>query len=73
MTPGWDLDGSPDDTRNVYAASVKAGTCSDYQRQCVDHATLEADSADHLHSSPMLHVVATSDEENPFDHDFGLA
>ena len=65
---GWDLQGSPDATENLYARPTMR---TDDSLHAIDrqlYAELE-----HISSPSPSHFVLTSDEEeNPFEHDMTL-
>ena len=79
LTHGWDLSGSPEDTRNLYAvaAGIKHSTCSDTANSAVDTLLYEG-TYDNPDPSTVgtfasrAYAIASDDDVDPFEHGFEL-
>ena len=77
LTERWDLQGSPDATRNLYeqvSRSRSTGLDDSGGHVVIDCRLLQHSDSNvaPLHTSTSYQVVLTSDEENPFGHDMSL-
>ena len=67
LRQGWDLQGSPDATENLYANLT---TGAGERVSCIDNHLF--DGLGDLRSPLTSHYVITSEEENPLDHELTL-
>ena len=78
LTQGWDLSGSPEDTRNLYAsAHGHFSTGADTVCNRIDTLIYDGLCDNPDPSSSSTHVasydIASEDENDPFGHGYGLA
>ena len=64
LRQGWDLQGSPDATENLYA---NLATCAGETVSCIDNHLFDG-LGDLGSLSPSHFVLTTDEEENPFGH-----
>ena len=78
LIQGWDLQGSPEDTRNIYARVVHETNMTLCNSVAVDHIDMAlfnepCDPPDPSSSSVIVRTFdLASEDENPFNHELGL-